>query len=247
MTIDVCLLACNRERITRTSVAEIGARTTTPHRLVVLDNGSTDGTEDLLASLVADGQVDVLLWYLDNYGVHLGHNTLLENVDSELYVSTDNDLVPQAPTEAGDWLGLLIDLMRRHPDYAAIACLPHFLVGDSLARWLDGAGEVIERPWCGAALRLMRTEAVQQAGGWRATQNPSRNNEERWICGKLRENGWKTGYARDVRCIHLWGEPERGEDAWGYPAGFEHGHRPVHPPPDRYNWHRLGINWETCK
>jgi hypothetical protein len=47
--------------------------------------------------------------------------------------------------------------------------------------------------------------------------------------------------------IHLWGEPDQGEDAWGYPAGSDHGHREIWPPPDHYNWHRQGIDWRTCR
>jgi len=244
---DICMLTCNRKRITETSIREISARTTTPHRLRVLDNGSTDGTLDALTGLVEAGDIDALYTGDGNRGIHWGFNALLGLAETNLYVCADNDLVPQSPVEAGDWLGLLLDLMKRHPDYAAIACLPHYLIGDSLQSWLDGAGEIIERPWCGAALRIMRTEAVREVGGWRDTRDPSRNNEERWICGKLQEAGWKVGYSRDVRVIHLWGDTYANEDPWGYPIGFEHGHRDVWPPPDHYNWHRLGVDWKTCK
>lgn len=247
--IDICMLTCNRKRITETSIREIKARTTSPHRLIVCDNGSTDGTPDMLVDMLHEDLIDELVENFDreNRGVHWGFNTLLQSVESDLYVCTDNDLVPQSPTDDGDWLSLLLALMDDHPDYAAIACLPHYLVGDSLEKWLDGAGPIINRGWCGAALRLMNTSLVRTVGGWRGDTKPARNNEERWICGKLAEVGYKVGYARDARCIHLWGEPELGEDAWGYPQGTEHGHREVWPPPDRYNWDRLGVDWETCQ
>jgi GT2 family glycosyltransferase len=244
---DICMLTCNRKRITETAIRELRRRTTTAHQLRVLDNGSTDGTLDALTGLVDEGVVDVLYTGDGNRGVHWGFNRLLELAETNLYVCADNDLIPQVSTEGGDWLGLLIDLMKRHPDYAAIACLPHYLIGDNLESWLQDASEIIERSWCGAALRIMRAEAVREVGSWRDTQDPSRNNEERWICGKLRGAGWKVGYSRDVRCIHLWGLTDQGEDPWGYPIGFEHGHREIWPPPDHYNWDRLGVDWETCK
>lgn len=249
--IDICMLTCNRRRITELSIKALRERTHTPHRLTVLDNGSTDGTTELLSELLADDWIDMLYTADKNRGVHWGFNVLLDGVESDLYVCTDNDLIPQSPIDDGlDWLALLVKLMDEYPDYAAISCLPHHLIGDSLDLWLDGAGPVIERPWCGAALRVMRTQAVRETGGWRNTQDPSRDNEERWICSALRESDWKTGYARDVRCIHLWGEPDMGEDPWGYDGSLspeDHGHRAIHPPPDHYNWHRLGIDWETCR
>lgn len=245
--IDICMLSCNRARITETAIRELKRRTTTPHRLTVVDNGSDRAVLDALDALALEGLIERLIFLPDNRGIHAGFNELLEWADSDLYVCTDNDLVPQAPTAEGDWLGQLIALMERHPDYAAMSCLPHFLVGDSLAAWLDGAGEIIERPWCGAALRLMRRAAVRETGGWRRDAGPGRNNEERWICTRLRERGWRVGYSRDIRAIHLWGRPDLGEDDWGYPQGVEHGHRAVWPPVSNYNWDRLGIDWETCR
>lgn len=245
--IDICLLSCNRRRIAETVIREIKRRTTTPHRLLVLDDGSRDGTAETLAELEEEGLIDGLLLSPGNLGVHAGHNRLLECVTSPLYVSTDCDLVPHAPAHGADWLARLLRLMERRPEYGALACLPHALVGDSLARWRSGSSPVVERPWCGAALRLMRAEAVRAVGGWRTGAPPGRNDEERWVCGGLRRAGWLTGYARNVRCIHLWGEPTLGEDEWGYPPGFEHGHRPVCPPVSAYNWDRLGISWETCR
>jgi GT2 family glycosyltransferase len=247
--IDICMLTCNRARITGIAIEEIWDRTTTPHRLIVLDNGSKDDTKHVLLSLKRFGAVDVLGMQDENKGVHWGHNRLLEQVDSHLYISTDPDIVPQAPTSAGDWLSQLLALMESYPDYAAIACRPHVMIGDNAARMFEDAPPVVERGHVGAVLRLMRADAVREVGGWKTVERPSRNHEERYICGKLRDRGWKVGYARDVYAIHLFGDPEQGEDPWGYPAGMapqDHGHRPVWPPAHHYGWERMGIDWETC-
>ncbi len=248
--IDICMLTCNRARLTRIAIEELKRRTTTPHRLAVLDNGSTDGTVEVLQDLRAQGLIDALELADENRGVHWGHNRLLDNFAlSDVYVCTDPDIVPQAPTPAGDWLLQLLVLIDERPDYAAIACRPHAMIGDGKDMF-DGAPAVLERGHVGAVLRLMRTDAVTEAGGWKKVQRPSRNHEERWICGKLAGAGWKVGYARDVRAIHLFGDPEQGEDPWGYPAEMtpqEHGHRPVWPPPHAYGWERRGVDWDTCK
>jgi len=164
---------------------------------------------------------------------------------SPYYICTDPDIIPQNTDP--DWLAQLIDLADRHPEYAAIALRPHVMIGDNAAKMFQDSPEVRERDHVGAVLRLMRTEAVREVGGWRQDYvKPSRNNEEWYICGKLRKAGWKVGYARDIRAIHLFGEGD-DEDPWGYPLGVEHGHVERWPPVNRYNWRRLEIDWETCQ
>jgi len=253
--IDICMLTCNRRRITEISITELARRTTTPYRLTVLDNGSVDDTPRMLSDLREQDIVHRLVLSTNNNGVHWGFNRLLEMVESEWYVCTDNDIVPPAVTpcmdplsdEPLDWLGALLVLAEYNllERYAAIACRPHVMIGEPSNRF-DDAPEVREMSHCGAVLRLMRTDAVRQAGGWRDIKQASRNNEEWWICGKLRKAGWKVGYARDVRVIHQFGEGD-GEDPWGYPVGTEHGHVDRWPPVNHYNWQRMKIDWETCE
>ena len=244
--IDIAMLTCDRARITEQAIVELHRRTTTPHRLIVLDNGSTDGTPDLLHELHEAKMIYWIEFSSENYGVHWGHNRLLERITTNLYISTDNDLIPSILVDGKDWLQRLVALMDERPDYAAIAARPHILPGEHGDKFKD-APEVLSVNHCGAHLRLMRTEAVREVGGWRKHQNPGRNDEEKWICGRLRKAGWKVGYARDVRAIHLWGEPELGEDDWGYEVGSDHGHRAIWPLPHTFNWHRQGVDWESCK
>lgn len=248
-TIDICMLTCNRARITVQAITELHRRTTTPHRLIVLDNGSEDETPIALARLQMAGMIHRLEFSNENYGVHWGHNQLLEMAESSLYISADNDLIPQSLIDGEDWLAKLVRLMEARPDYAAIACRPHILIGQH-GSLFDGAPEVKEMSHVGAHLRLMRAEAVREVGGWRDHQNPGRNDEEKWICGRLRTAGWKVGYARDVRCIHLFGDLTKNEDDWGYPATSDHkarGHRDMWPMPATFQWDRVGIDWESCK
>jgi hypothetical protein len=140
----------------------------------------------------------------------------------------------------------LIQLAEDNPEYGAIACRPHILIGEKRDMF-DDAPPVRERGHVGAHLRIMKTDLVREVGGWSKEKRPSRNNEERWICGRIRKAGYKVGYSRDVRVIHLFGNTELGEDDWGYPEGSEHGHRAVWPPVVRFAWDKQGIDWETCK
>lgn len=245
LPIDICLLSCNRRRITETSIYAIQTRTTTPYRLRVLDNGSVDGSDELIKDLALGGLIDEFYLSPENNGVHWGFNFLLGMVQSDPYICTDNDIIPPVPVDGRDWLARLLDLGERYPDYAAIACRPHIMIGDNVNRMFADAPEIVQRDHVGAVLRLMRPSLVREVGGWKDVRHPSRNNEEWHICGLLRKAGHEVGYSRDLRIIHLWGEGDE-EDPWGYPLGVEHGHVDRWPPVNRYGWERLGIDWETC-
>lgn len=245
--IDVCILACNRKRITELCIRELRARTTTPHRLVVLDNGSEDGTMEMLEGLFTEGLISKLVLLEENTGVHVGFNALLDLVTSEpYYICTDADLIPAVPVEGRDWLGRLVELADANPEYGAIACRPHILIGEPADRF-DGCGEIREMSHVGAHLRVMRVSAVRECGGWKKEKVPSRNNEDWYIAAQLKKLGLKVGYSSQIRCIHEFGQPELGEDPWGYPEGVEHGHVDRWPPVDRFSWDIRGIDWLTCE
>jgi len=211
--IDICMLIHNRPRITTASLAEIHNRTTTPHRLIVYDNGSDEGTRVILQEFQMAGIIDLVVFSQENNGVHWGHNKLLERVETPLFVSTDNDIIPESPVDGVDWLAKLIYLMEENEDYAAIACRPHAMIGDNVNRMFPPAAPPLgERGPGGAVLGLMRTPAVIEVGGWDQVKRPSRNHEERWICKRLREAGYKVGYSAQTYALHLWGNPNNGED-----------------------------------
>jgi len=247
--IDIAMVSCNRCRITATALHEIKRRTTTPHRMLVLDNGSEDDSVRMLQAHYEKGYIDVLVLLKENTGIHWAHNTLLDMVESRpYYVCTDNDLVPCVPVDGKDWLARLIDLAERNPDYGAIACRPHILIGEGGGLFRDSP-EIKNRGHVGAHLRIMKTDDVK-ATGWRREKRPARNHEEKTICGKLRKRGLKVGYSRDIRSINLFGEKDQGEDPWGYPETSDHkarGHRDIWPPVDAFQWRKRGVDWETCK
>ena len=246
--IDIAVLSCNRRRITELCIREIKSRTITPHRLIVMDNGSEDGTAEMLLELYSDGLIDRLALLEENAGVHFGFNQLLAVVKSEpYYICTDADLIPCSPIDGKDWLSRLIELADANPDFGAIACKPHVFIG-GVPGW-DESKEPVEVPWAGAALRLMKTSVVREVGGWENIKRASRNHEERWISARLKEAGYKVGYAAKIPCIHLWGDESLGEDPWGYPIEMkpeDHGHREIWPPASNFAWERMGIDFLTC-
>ena len=87
-------------------------RQTLPHALVVVDNGSTDGTEELLAARFPEARV---VQTGDNLGFAGGVQAGLDVAETPYVALLNND----ATAEPG-WLAALVDAAEAHPEAAAI-------------------------------------------------------------------------------------------------------------------------------
>jgi hypothetical protein len=65
----------------------------------------------------------------ENIGLEPAKNIGLQNVESDLFVSTDNDCIPMPPDKEGDWLSKLVKLMDDNPEFAAISCRTQVMIG----------------------------------------------------------------------------------------------------------------------
>jgi len=217
--IDIVITAWQREWMTQACLQAIRNNTETPHRIILIDGGSDEEHQDLFLHMA-----DVYVKLGQNRGLEYAKYLGMQFVESPLFVSMDNDILPYRYEP--DWLYKLKELMDANPNFAAIALRPQVLVGTSNTIW-DNAEPVVEFPHVPGYARLMRTDLVMRAGAWNE-KRPLRGHEEMWIGGKFREMGYKMGWARDIRCYHLWGDENRGEDMWGY-VDTESGHNPVWP------------------
>lgn len=219
--IDIHLVSWNRPKMTDLVIKTIH-RNTKPEnfRLVVLDNGSDPETVEMLQQHHDNGRIDELVLWDTNYGLEPARTHLLnECTQSEYFVCADNDCLPEPMTKEhtfdDDWIDKLYRLITWQSDYAAIACRYPVMVGTgNIYEQADETDEeIVEFPHPGGSLRIMRTDLVKQTGGWRKDVG-SRGTEERYICGKLHELGYKTGFAVNVRTLHLFGLKDT--DNWGY-------------------------------
>ena len=216
---DILITTYFRKDFTKQTLDHIIERTKEPFQFIVVDNGSTDGTREMLGEYQAKYPTlfKRVILLPKNEGLEKAKMIGMDYVTTDYFVNTDNDIL--CPLLEPDWLAELKFLMEFHTEFAAIAMRPQILVG--VGPIFAGAKEVVANNVCGGSLRIMKTSLVKEVGGWR-TEGFDNRNEEWHICNKLRAKGWKVGYARDLFCYHLFGAGEN----WGYPANVEHYHNP---------------------
>jgi len=219
--ISVVMTTWNRPSFTGWSLEAIHRNTQYPHRVIVIDNGSDRDMQNMLYAFKGLGMIDTLILLDKNYGLETAKHLAMQFVESPLFVSTDNDILAYKYEPC--WLTKLVELMEKYPEYASIGCRPQILVGTG--NIFEGKDdEIIEFSHVPGYLRIMRTALVKVVGAW-SDKRPSRGHEELWISSRLRDMGYKVGWANYVKCWHLF-----GKDNWGYEADLEpeeHGHNPV--------------------
>jgi GT2 family glycosyltransferase len=222
--IDIVITTWKREWMTELCIEALKRNTITPYRLIIIDNGSTQD-----ASTKYFKEADIYVKLDRNYGLEHAKWVGMQFVESELFISMDNDILVYKYEDL-DWLGRLVDLMNRYPEYGAIAPRPQILVGTGMYMF-ETEDEIVPFGHVPGYARIMRTAWVNEVGAWR-DKRPLRGHEELWIGEKFREKGYKLGWANKVKCWHLFGKEDT--DEWGYLKGIdpeEHGHNPVYPMP----------------
>ena len=187
-------------------------RQTVPHTVLVVDNGSTDGTEAMLAERFPEVAV---LQTGANLGFAGGVQAGLEAADSPLVALLNNDAVADP-----GWLAALVRSLDDHP--AAAAVTSRMLLQDTSPPLLNNTGVVLLDTDYGAdrdlradagtrlepgsvfgfsgGAALLRRTAVQAVGGF-----PRRfflYYEDTDLSWRLRLAGWDIRYAPDAVVHH---------------------------------------------
>lgn len=58
---------------------------------LIVDDGSTDNTKELVSGWIAEGEIEIKYAYKENGGMHTAHNKAYELIDTELNVCIDSD------------------------------------------------------------------------------------------------------------------------------------------------------------
>ncbi len=63
----------------------------TNFKWLIIDDGSSDNTKELIEKWQSESRVEIIYIHQSNQGMHVGHNTAYENIDTELNVCIDSD------------------------------------------------------------------------------------------------------------------------------------------------------------
>lgn len=237
--INLHLVTWNRPKMTELVIRTIKRNTKSKnYRLVVLDNGSERETKELLANLMAEGLIQELHLMGANAGLEAARQWLLLSdtfPEDKFFVCIDNDCLAPFVKNDQDWLERLVELMEKYETYAAISMRTQVMIGTGeIFEESEKAGaDILDFPHPGGSFRIMRVDAVRQVGGW-DREATGRGSEETYIGKKLKEAGYGTAFAVNVKCLHLFGtRGEDGTDRWGYGKNMkpeETGHSDISHP-----------------
>ncbi|MBE0436012.1 MAG: glycosyltransferase family 2 protein [Methylomicrobium sp.] len=126
--VTVIIVNWNCNDVLSKCVAHLRYQTVSPRRILIMDNGSNDG------SLQSIGHFDVAVCLLgENLGFAAANNRGLTECSTEFVALLNPDAFPEP-----DWLERLLDAANTHPDVSAFASLQ---LCDEQPEFIDGAGD----------------------------------------------------------------------------------------------------------
>lgn len=225
-TVDVGVVTWNTAELTATALRRLLDRDQgVDLRLLVRDNGSTDGTPELIASRVPEASIDA---GAENLGFAAGVNTLLDRSTAPWFLALNSDAWPEDGA-----VGRLVETAMEHDRAAAVAPrlqrpdgtlehsthpFPSLPVAAAMAagagRWLPrrlGDRLLLEPAWdhrrprdvdwaVGAAL-LLRRRAVDDIGGF--DERFFMYAEDLAWCHRARSRGWTIRFDPGAVVVHV--------------------------------------------
>jgi N-acetylglucosaminyl-diphospho-decaprenol L-rhamnosyltransferase len=222
LSIDVALVAYNRYDLTRSCLEHLAAQTR-EHRLLVCDNGSTDGTAERIA---ADRPDAAVVRTEDNRGFAQACNAAAALGDADVLVLLNNDVDCRpdflerlvAPLEVDPAVGSVAALCIR-PDEQRIDS-----IGLTTDATLSGFPRLQGHPVADAAsphpvlVGPAGTAAAYRRRAWDAVGGLDERifayNEDFDLALRLRAAGWETAAAPAAIGVHLGSATHGHRSAW---------------------------------
>jgi len=164
--IDIVLVTFQRLNFLKYTIAKIYERTKYPYRLIVVDNGSTDGTQEWIKNAKVNGFIQEHVFLPDNKGLAYGLTEGFKRVKSDFFITTQDDIVP--PDLNPCWLERMLHLAEKYPDYGGLA----MRIQRIRHRDVDESKDLIDSPSSLASvLRIQKKKDIEAIGGFGVRQH----------------------------------------------------------------------------
>ncbi len=180
----------NRRDELRTALARLGAQTHPPAEILVVDDGSSDGTD---AMMRAEFPAVRYVRLPHNAGLIYARNFGFVNTAGDYVLSVDDDSWFAEP----DGLARAVAHLEAHPDVAAVAC--NIETRDGLVYFPRGRAP-FDVPWYVGCGHLLRRRAVAAVGLY--LPELYRQGEEKDRCLRLAGAGYRVVALPDVMVYH---------------------------------------------
>ncbi len=218
----IIILVLNQRAHTEKCLASIAAHTPLPHEIIIVDNGSTDDTPELLKSWQASHANCIVIRNESNRGFAGGNNQGLAVARGKYALLLNNDTVVTA-----GWLEAMLAVYARHPETGLVGPVSNRVSGPQLVPEATYTN-LLEMPAFAArhaqanagqsfeVLRavgfcLLATRAVINQLGGLDENFGSGNFEDDDFCLRARFAGFRIRVARDSFVHHTGSQTFAGE------------------------------------
>ncbi len=99
-------------------IDELERKTKYPYRLIVVDNGSIDGTREWIKKMYKDGKIWKYVFTKKNEFMTDAYAKAFKCVESEYFITTQDDILPP---NGPCWLTQMVRLIRKYPEVTSIS------------------------------------------------------------------------------------------------------------------------------
>lgn len=246
----IIILTHNQLEFTKQCLDSIEAYTPESHELIIVDNGSTDGTIDYLREYMKSHNNVRVVANAANRGFAAGNNQGLAIAGGEYVLLLNNDTIVTK-----GWLGRMLAVFDRYPDAGIVGPVSNYVAGIQLvknvpyrniedmhlfaARWAaEHTDQSTEFPRVVGFCLLARKSVINSIGGL-DEQFGSGNFEDDDFCIRAAMAGFKARIAQDVFIHHFGSQTFKGagidyrrsmmrnweifKAKWGVPADLKMG------------------------
>jgi GT2 family glycosyltransferase len=208
----IVIVTRNGVEHTRRCLDSVARCTRTPHEVIVVDNGSTDGTRRELEARASKAPGLRLVWNADNRGFAAANNQGLAIARGDVLVALNNDVIV-----TDGWLERLVAVLEEHPNAGIVGPTTNRASGPQVvpvgyttlsemeahAREVSRghAGESVEARRLVAFCWAMRRSLVDRIGGF-DERFETGNCEDDDFCLRAAQAGYRMRIARDCFVHH---------------------------------------------